>query len=404
MITRDRIKELRRVPASELIPNARNWREHPPAQRAAVAAVLKEIGNVDAIIARELPDGRLEIIDGHLRQSIRKDETVAVLVVDLDEAEALKVLATFDPLSAMATTDKNQLEALLAEVHTSDEALQAMLDELATDAGLMQPPEVVEDEVPEPPKVARTKTGDLYQLGEHRVLCGDSTKADDVARVMGGGICRLIATDPPYGVDFVGARYCPTAKDWDGIQNDHRQGVVLKEWLAGMWTQWLQHCSRDASFYSWAAAMEEGAAAAAMRDAGIHVQSQIIWAKNSLVLGQSDYQWKHENCWYGYLKGKKHRWYGGRSQTTVWEVSKVASASYVHPMQKPVELYAIPIRNHTKTNDVVGDPFLGSGSQLIAAEQLGRRCFGIEIDPIYVDVIVARWEKFTGRKAELIDG
>ncbi|HLG43058.1 MAG TPA: DNA methyltransferase [Planctomycetota bacterium] len=210
-------------------------------------------------------------------------------------------------------------------------------------------------------------------------------------RVMGGEKAGLMATDPPYGVDFAGRKYNPRAKAWAGIENDKRTGRDLQEWLGGILRVWLPWILDDSSFYFWTAAMEEGAAAAAaLRECGLHVQAQIIWAKNCLVLGQADYQWKHENCWYAFKKGKKHRWYGGRAQTTVWEVSKLANSEYEHPMQKPVELYARAIRNHTRDGDIVCDPFVGSGSQLIAAQKLNRRCFAIEISEKYIDVAVLR--------------
>jgi DNA modification methylase len=324
------------------------------------------------------------------------------LVLDLDEAEADKLLAILDPLAAMATADTAKLDELLKNIDTGDAALQAMLAELAKDNGLYQTPEVLEDEVPDPPAEPITKPGDLWLLGEHRLLCGDSTKAWDVGRVMNGVAAFLLATDPPYGVDFAGGKYNPRAKEWAGIANDKRQGGDLREWLGGCLKIWMPHIREDAAFYFWTAAMQEGAAAAAaIKDAGLHIQSQIIWVKNCLVLGQADYHWRHENCWYAFKKGKKHRWNGGRSQTTVWECKKLANSSYVHPMQKPVELYAKAIENHTVHGDVVADPFVGSGTQIIAAEQLGRRCYAIELSPAYCDVCVERWEKLTGQKATL---
>ena len=402
MNIRDRIKELRRVPASSLRPNPKNWRTHPKEQADALRGMLAEIGFAEALVARELEDGTLELIDGHLRAETVGDTAVPVLVLDVNEAEADKLLATLDPLAALAGVDTQKLEDLLATVETDSEALQSMLDELAKDAGIEVEPEIVEDEVPEPPVDPITKPGDLWLLGEHRLLCGDSTNAEDVERLMTGAKGRLIATDHPYGVDFSGSRYCPTAKKWEGIANDKRQGDDLCEWLTSMWSIWLKLVEDDSSFYAWCAPMKEGAAAAAaMRKAGIHVQSQIIWVKNALVLGQADYQWKHETCWYGFLKGKQHRWFGERDKTTVWEIKKVSSGQYVHPMQKPVDLYAIAMQHHTLKGDTVCEPFSGSGTQFIAAEQLGRRCFGMEISPAYCDVIVKRWETLTGRKATL---
>lgn len=140
----------------------------------------------------------------------------------------------------------------------------------------------------------------------------------------------------------------------------------------------------------------------AAEDAGIHIQSQIMWVKNTLVLGQADYQWSHENCWYGFIKGKKHRWYGGRSQRTVWEIDKVANQSYLHPMQKPIECYSIPMQNHTSEGDICADPFVGSGTQIVAAEQLGRVCYGMELHPPYVAVCLERLSKL-GLTPQLMD-
>ena len=405
MKIRDRVQELRRVRAGDLVPNPKNWRTHPKTQADALKGILAEVGYADALLARELPDGTLMLVDGHLRAETTPEQEVPVLVLDINEAEADKLLLSLDPLAALAETNAVALDALLREVDTGSPELQQMYADLADAADLYKddPKEVVEDEVPEPPADPITKAGDLWMLGDHRLLCGDSTKAEDVERLMAGAKGRLIATDPPYGVDFSGARYCPTAKKWEGIANDKRQGDDLCEWLTSMWSTWLKWVEDDSSFYSWCAAMEEGAAAAAaaMRKAGIHVQSQIIWVKNALVLGQADYQWKHENCWYGFLKGKQHRWFGERDKTTVWEIKKVSSSQYVHPMQKPVDLYATSMQHHTLKGDIVCEPFSGSGTQFIAAEQLGRKCYGMEISPAYCDVIVKRWETLTGKKAEL---
>lgn len=400
MQVRDRVRELRRVPAGELRPNPKNWRTHPVAQQDALRGVLAEVGYAGALLAREADDGGLVLIDGHLRAETTPDMEVPVLVLDVNEAEADKLLATIDPLGAMAEADVGKLDSLLREVDTGSEALQEMLAELAKDNGLYKTPEVVEDEVPEPPANPVTQTGDLWVLGEHRLLCGDSTNAEDVRRLMNGDIAFLLATDPPYGVDFSGAKYNPRAKGWEGIKNDKRQGDDLRKWLGDCIKIWLPFIRDDAAFYFWTAAMEEGAAAAAaIKDAGLHIQSQIIWVKNCLVLGQADYHWMHENCWYAFKKGKKHRWNGGRSQTTVWEIKKIANSAYVHPMQKPVEIYVRPIENHTVSGDLVADAFAGSGTQIIAAEQLNRRCYGLEISPAYCDVIVERWQNLTGGKA-----
>jgi len=201
MNIRNRVKELRHVPASDLRPNPKNWRTHPTAQRDALRGILAEVGMADAVLARELPDGSLMLIDGHLRAETIGDSDVPVLILDVDEAEADKLLATLDPLAAMAESDGAKLDALLRNVDTGSEALQKMMAATASEAGLYKdddPQDIVEDEVPEPPADPITKPGDLWVLGEHRLLCGDSTKAEDVGRLMDGGRINVAFTSPPY--------------------------------------------------------------------------------------------------------------------------------------------------------------------------------------------------------------
>lgn len=197
---------------------------------------MEEIGFAGAELVRELPDGSLELIDGHARASLMGDQVVPVLVLDVDSNEAKKIIATFDPIGEMAEADASRLSGLLDFIETDNQAVQRLLDDLARDNGLRD--EVIEDEVPEPPADPITKPGDLWILGEHRLLCGDSTKAEDVARVMHGEKAVLMSTDPPYGVDFSGAKYNPRAKEWSGsmlLRNGNRTQVCRcgRETLAG---------------------------------------------------------------------------------------------------------------------------------------------------------------------------
>lgn len=261
------------------------------------------------------------------------------------------------------------------------------------------------DKIPPVPKEPVTKLGDLWLLGDHRLLCADSTDEAAVELLMDGRKAVLLATDPPYGVDFKGAKYNPTAKAWDGIEGDKVQGQALREWVAKLLRLWTCHVTPDFAAYLWTAAMAEGHRTYdGIIDAGLHVQGQIIWSKNNFAMGQADYQWKHEQAYYCFNKGKQHRWYGGRDKTTVWEVKRVASANYLHPMQKPVDLYKIPMENHTTAGEVCAEPFSGSGTQIIAAEEMGRVVYACELDPVYVDVAVLRWEAYTGKKAVLVRG
>lgn len=260
--------------------------------------------------------------------------------------------------------------------------------------GLTDPDELPED-VP-----TRSKRGDLWLLGEHRVLCGDATSAEDVARVMGGEKASCMWTDPPYGVSYVGK-----TKDALTIQNDGADDLPA-----------FLHDT----FATVSAALRPGAAIYIARPAGAlsvvfgvafvgngwRLHEELQWVKDSMVLGHSDYHLKHETIMYGYAPGEGRfgrggkGWYGDDSQVSVFEVDR-PKASPDHPTGKPVELVSVMLRNSTAGSDVVYDPFLGSGTTLIACEQLGRKCYGLEIEPKYVDVILRRWENFTGKTAVL---
>ena len=404
MKIRDRIKELRRVKASELIPNPKNWRTHPIAQQDALKGILAEVGFAGAVLARELDDGTLMLIDGHMRAEATTDQEIPVLILDVDEAESDKLLATFDPIAAMAESDAHALDALLRNVDTGSEALQKMLAELADGAGLYQDKEVLEDEVPEPPADPITKPGDLWVLGDHRVLCGDSTKAENIEKLLGGRIPFLMVTDPPYGVEYDSDWRLEAGinKPWQTlasgkVENDNRAD----------WTESYKLFPGHVA-YVWHAGRFAATLVNNLNEAGLEIRTQIIWSKPSLVMGRGHYHWQHEPCWYAVRKGGTAKWCGDRKQSTIWQIANmhrtqgnVDDGKTIHYTQKPVECMARPIRNHGSNDDDVYDPFLGSGTTLIAAEQLGRKCYGMEISPAYCDVIVQRWEKLTGKTATL---
>ena len=407
MKIRDRITELRRIPASELRPNPKNWRTHPKAQADALKGVLAEIGIADAVLARELPDGSLMLLDGHLRLETMADQILPVLVLDVDEAEGDKVLATLDPLAAMAESDAAKLDAILREVDTGSPELQQMLSDLAEDAGLYQDEkEIVEDEVPKPPADPITKPGDLWVLGDHRLLCGDSTKADDVERLMAGSKADLWLTDPPYNV-ALGMNETPEQakkrnRRTDGkvVSNDHMPDADFRKFLNDCFSVAFAALKPGGSFYVWHADSEGLNFRGAVADCGQKTRQCLIWKKSSLIMGRQDYQWPHEPCLYGWRDGASHGWYSDRKQTTILEFDK-PSRSEDHPTMKPVGLFAYQMANSTAPQGLCYDPFLGSGTTLIAAEQLGRKCYGMEISPAYCDVIVTRWETLTGKKATL---
>jgi DNA modification methylase len=399
---RDRIKELRRVRAGELRANPRNWREHPESQKAAVRAVLREVGIADAVLAREV-DGGLELIDGHLRADLEADAMLPVLILDVDQAEADKLLATIDPLAAMAEANEEKLAALLATLETESDEMRALVAEVAKENGATQTPEIVEDSAPEADTVpTRCQPGDLWQLGEHRLLCGDSTKAEDVARVLAGATPHLMVTDPPYGVEY-DADWRNQALRSDGTTSDGRAVGKVENDDRADWVEAWRLFPGDVC-YVWHAGVRAGEVQRSLEDAGFKIRSQIIWAKNNFAIGRGDYHWKHEPCWYAVRDGATGHYVGDRSQTTVWEIDKPMKSETGHSTQKPIECMAKPISNNSNTGESVYEPFCGSGTTLIAAEQLGRKCYGIEISPKYCDVIIARWEKLTGKTATKIEG
>ena len=375
MKIRDRIKELRRVKASELHPNPKNWRTHPKQQLDALRGILAEVGFAGAELARELPDGSLQLIDGHARAEIAGDAEIPVLILDVTESEADKILATFDPLGAMAEADAGKLEELLREVQTGSEALAEMLAELAEDNGILDSlgdAEIVEDEVPEPPAEPITKPGDLWLLGEHRLLCGDSTKAEDVERLMNGAKADTIVTDPPYGIGSL-----MQGGTWAKKQD--AQFEMMRQWDA----------TTSQVFFDM-------------------IESQNI---PSVVWGGNYFSTPPSRCWLAWDKPEfptmssvELAWTNLDRNAKRIECPRAhqADGSKEHATQKPVKVMAWSLE--FVPNGLVYDPFLGSGTTLIAAEQLNRKCYGMEISPAYCDVIVKRWENLTGKKAVLENG
>ncbi len=395
---RDRIVGLRRVRAAELAPNPANWRRHPERQRRALRALLREVGYADALLARQALDGSLVLFDGHLRQSLDPEQIVPVLVTDLTEAEAEKLLATLDPLAGLAEPDPVVLGLLLGRVETSSAAVRALLDDLARGAKLPLGIWLTDpDEIPLVPPEPRTKLGDLWALGSHRVLCADATDPGSLALLCERSLIDIVVTDPPYGVGYEGKT--PRALR---IANDDTAGLASLLARAFAATDTVL---RPAAMYVF---HPSGALSVTFANAFVGVgwalRQTLVWVKDQMVLGHADYHYRHEPILYGCKPapvrvGRGHEgWFGGNAETSVFEVPR-PRASRDHPTAKPVELVRRLLANSSVEGDRVLDPFLGSGSTLIAAEQLRRRCFGIELDPRYVDVATARWESFTGQRA-----
>jgi DNA modification methylase len=392
---RDRIIELRRIRARDLRDHPRNWRQHPARQRQALRALLSEIGYADALLARE-EEGHLVLVDGHLRRSLDPDQVVPVLVLDVSAEEADKLLVTLDPLTGLAGSDPDRLSELLDGVATSSAAVRELLDAVARGAHLparrgLVPP----DTAPPLPAVARSRVGDLWILGSHRLLCGDATKQQDVSRLLAGARPLLTVTDPPYGVDYDPAWRERAARKGQLAYAARRVGEVANDDRAD-WREAWNLCPSDV-LYCWHAGRQAAVVQEGIEAAGFEVRAQIIWSKPHVPISRGHYHWRHEPCWYAVRKGASAHWCGDRTQTTVWEMALDPNAGGGHATQKPVEAMERPIRNHDSPS--VYDPFLGSGTTLIACERAGRQLFGMEIDPRYVDVSVSRWEQFTGQRA-----
>lgn len=260
-----------------------------------------------------------------------------------------------------------------------------------------------ENEIPIAPKKPKTKLGDVYALGSHRLMCGDSTNEESVKRLLKGEKPLLMVTDPPYGV-----KLDQTWRD-DARRNDFAKGnknVVANDDRADWFDVW-RLCGAQIA-YVWHASAFSDVVMQSLRRADFEVKQQIIWNKSVMTLSRQAYHWKHEPCWYAVKKGCNQNWKGDRTGTTVWDAASPAQAfgrgleeKTDHPTQKPIILYEIPIENHTDKGDLLYEPFSGSGSAFIAAEKHGRRVYGMELDPVYCDIVVARWEKFSGKKAVL---
>ena len=314
MSARDRIVELVRVRAGELTENPSNWRRHPAAQRAALRGLLQEVGYADALLARRDRDW-LVLIDGHLRKSLDPDQVVPVLVLDVSEAEADKLLVALDPLAALARPDPEALSRLLGRVGTESDGLADLFEGLAREARaafsrLLASPEEIPEEV-EP----RTRPGDLFLVGAHRLLCGDARRADDLRRLMGQARADLLLTDPPYGVGYVGKT--PRALR---IRGDEATG--LRELLRAAFSRVGEVLRAGAPIYLFSPAGELSVVfAQAFVAQGWRLHQTLVWVKDAPVLGHADYHYRHEPILYGYVPSETRRgrgkggWYGGTTRT-----------------------------------------------------------------------------------------
>lgn len=291
-------------------------------------------------------------------------------------------------------TDGSELDLLGFE----ERELRDLLNKLELEGGLTDP-----DSVPPLPEEPKTRPGDLWLLGEHRLLCGDSTDPHDVGFVMNGEKARLLCTDPPYLVDYdgsnrLGATDEPKGPGWDEFQGAEPAVAFFVDYLRAA----FPHLEAKCPIYQWFGDMRSNEVFAAWRAAGLTLHQVIIWVKTRGLLSRRHFMWQHESCLYGWREGGMPRLKPPANQTSVWHVDQVSETKEDHPTQKPVELFKRPMLWHLKQGEICWEPFSGSGSAIIAAETTGRRCFAMEKEPAFVDVAIQRWERFTGRTAERV--
>jgi DNA modification methylase len=390
--------EIETWPLARLKPYAKNAKTHGAEQVAKIAASMAEFGWTVPVLV----DSAGEVVAGHGR--IRAAEQlglaeVPVIVLDhLTEAQKRAYRIADNKLTELGGWDDallgEELRDLMGE--SFDLALTGFDDgEVARLLPGLDRTEGQGDEnaIPEPPAEPVSRRGDLWQLGSHRLLCGDATVAADVACLLDGLVPRLMVTDPPYGVS-----YDPAWRNAAGASTTTRTGKVMNDDRADWREAWALFPGDVA--YVWHGALHATTVAESLEAAGFGIRSQIIWAKSQLVLSRGDYHWQHEPCWYAVRKTGQGHWAGDRKQTTLWAIpNRDQDAETVHSTQKPVECMRRPILNNSSPGQAVYDPFLGSGTTIIAAETTARVAYGIELDPAYVDVAVERWQAFTGRVA-----
>jgi DNA modification methylase len=373
----------------ELIPYINNPRNNDEAVDG-VASSIKNFGFKVPIVI----DSNGEIINGHTRLKAAKKlglEEVPVITADDLTPEQVKAFRIADnKVAEIATWNEELLNIELGEL--------AELDFNMEEFGFGDFEEIkeIEEDVDfdvTPPEDPTSQEGEIYQLGRHRLMVGDSTSIEHVVALMGGQQADLLLTDPPYNVAYQGK-----TEDALTIANDSKTSGDFHLFLVNTFEAARSAMKKGAAFYCWYASSEVVNFHTSIEEAGFMVKQELIWSKNQMVLGRQDYQWKHEPCLYGWLEGASHSWYSGRNQTTILNFDK-PQRNGDHPTMKPVALFDYQMKNSTKEGDIVLDLFGGSGTTLVAAEQNGRNAYLMELDPRYADVIIRRWEELTGEKA-----
>lgn len=396
------------APVRELIPYARNARTHSEAQVAQIAASIREYGFTNPVLV----DGEKGVIAGHGRllaaRKLGMSEVPTIELSHLSEAQKRAYVLADNRLALSAGWDDSLLRIELSELQTEgfdlsltgfdpSEIASILID--ASD-GLTDP-----DQVPDVPEHPVSEPGDLWLLGRHRLICGDSTDTSTVERVLDGVRPHLMVTDPPYGVEYDPnwrnkayrtARDGPKGKKVGG----KALGAVLNDDRADWREAWTLFPGDVA--YVWHASLHTHAVVESLEAVGFEPRAQVIWDKTRPIIGRAHYHWQHEPCWYAVRKGATGHWHGDRKQTTIWPIEHRKSDTG-HGTQKPVECMRRPIENNSSPGQAIYEPFSGSGTTIIACEMMGRACHAIELSPAYVDVAVQRWQAFTGKDA-LLEG
>lgn len=392
--------QIKTVSVEKLIPYVKNSRTHSDGQVAQIAASIKEFGWTNPILV----DGESGVIAGHGRllaaRKLGQKEVPVIELAHMTESQKRAYVIADNQLAMNAGWDTTLLSLELADLKEQGFEMDVLgFDPKELDK-LLEPEQVDgltdEDAVPEAPVEPKTKLGDIYQLGNHRLMCGDSCSITDMEKLCAGQLVDMWLTDPPYNVAYEGK-----TKDALKIQNDSMGDDQFRQFLRDAYVTADTVMKGGAVFYIWHADSEGYNFRGAAKDAGWTVRQCLIWKKSVMVMGRQDYHWKHEPCLYGWKDGAGHLWAADRKQTTVLEFDK-PSRNGEHPTMKPVELFAYQMLNNTKGGDIVLDSFGGSGTSMIAAEKNGRYARLMELDPKYCDVIVKRWEDFTGKKAVLL--
>jgi site-specific DNA-methyltransferase (adenine-specific) len=391
--------KVERRKVSDLIPYARNSRTHSDAQVAQIAASIKEWGWTTPVLID--PDGG--IIAGHGRimaaQKLGITEVPCMVAEGWTEAQRKAYVIADNQLALNAGWDTDLLKVELQELGDLDFDLSLVgFDDKFLDTMLAPEPAeglTDEDAVPETPEVPVTVEGDVWLLGRHRLMCGDSTSIQHLERLCDGQLVDMWLTDPPYNVAYEGG-----TKEKLTIKNDSMSNDAFRQFLSDAYSAADAVMKKGAVFYIWHADSEGYNFRGAASDAGWTVRQCLIWKKSSLVLGRQDYQWMHKPCLYGWKDGASHLWASDRKQTTILEFDR-PSRNAEHPTMKPVELFEYQMLNNTKGSDLVLDSFAGSGTTAIACEKHGRHARLMELDPKYCDVIIKRWQDFTGQQATL---